>query len=567
MRLRLLACLAFAAACLCHSLSAGEGVQIATSRAGMVVAAHPPATEAGLAILEAGGNAVDAAIAVSLALGVAEPHGSGLGGKLEWVCLERASGKVSVISALDSSGPSFDVAAFRDLSHAQRREGGASVAVPGLPAGLMLAHERWGSLPRETIFAPAIRLAREGFEVLPGTTRFFQAQIEKLRRHEALGRVYLDQGEIPAAGSRVRNKALARTLHAMVARGAKGFYEGPVAEAIAAAIEEAGGFVTTADLAAYRATIEEPLRVAIGDCEIVGAIPPAHGAATFALTVKILETHAWAAGGLFNPENTDAFLRACQQADGAVRLAIGDTPDAMALVRGLFTEASIAALREAAANADPASPYSPARKAAARWMREPDAQAAETTHFCVVDAEGNAVSATQSLSHHFGSGILVPDAGVILNNTLVNFALSGGPNVAAANKRPRTTIAPSLIFRDGKLATAIGLPGGARIPSGMAQVVTAHLLLGADLAAAIAAPRVHPDQPNFGSGPHNVVWVEELPREDFLFALRSLGWAPEPHEDTESFGGLNAIEIGADGVFRGIADLRRPNHAAAPVSP
>src|SRR4051812_41693979 len=206
-----------------------------TAKHGMVVAGHPEATEAGVKTLQAGGNAIDAAVAVSLALGVAEPYGSGLGGKIMLLYYEASSGHTYAVDGMDAAA-SLDVAAYLARPEDDHSYGYGSVCVPGLAAGLWTAHRKWGKLKWADNVAPAIKLAREGFEVLPKTREFFAEQEKKLRRGDAeIARLYLPGGQLPAAGSRLANPDLAKTLELLAHHGRDGFYRGPVAEAIVTA--------------------------------------------------------------------------------------------------------------------------------------------------------------------------------------------------------------------------------------------------------------------------------------------------------------------------------------------
>jgi gamma-glutamyltranspeptidase/glutathione hydrolase len=214
-------------------------------RAGMVVAGHPEAAEAGLAVLRAGGNAIDAAIATSLAVGVAEPYGT------------------YAIDAMDAAG-SVNVAAYLKRPASARSYGYAEVCVPGLAGGLWTAHQRWGRLPWAATIDPAIRLARTGFEVLPKTREQFQEQERKLRRGDTeIARLYLPGGQLPAVGSRLPNEDLAITMERLAREGRDGFYRGSVAEALVRAAQAGGGWLTAEDLAGYEARVVEPLSVTV----------------------------------------------------------------------------------------------------------------------------------------------------------------------------------------------------------------------------------------------------------------------------------------------------------------
>jgi gamma-glutamyltranspeptidase/glutathione hydrolase len=207
----------------------------------MVVAAHPAAAAIGVEILKAGGNAADAAVAVSLAVGVAEPYGSGLGGKLMMLYREAKSGRTFVIEAMDACGSAIDVEAYRKLPAEAHSYGYSAVCVPGLAAGLWAAHQKWGVRPWAEDVAPAVALARQGFEILPKTRDFFEEQEAKLRRGDPeLARLYLVDSRLPAIGTRLANDDLARTMERLARQGRDGFYRGEVAERIVAASQRGG---------------------------------------------------------------------------------------------------------------------------------------------------------------------------------------------------------------------------------------------------------------------------------------------------------------------------------------
>jgi gamma-glutamyltranspeptidase / glutathione hydrolase len=531
----------------------GVRVQVAEADSAMVVSGHREASSIGIAVLEAGGNAIDAAVAVSLALGVAEPYGSGLGGKLALLYRDAATGEVYFIEALDAAPSGLDPEAFRAAPAAERGRGGLSVGVPGLPAGLMLAHEQWGLLPRQQVIAPVIALAREGFTVEEGQVRFFQSQQAMLRRHEGLTRLYLREDQPPKAGDRLANEDLAATLELLAQQGASGFYAGPVAEAIVTELQRRGNPITLDDFAAYRAHLLAPLSITFRGTEIFSAAPPVSGGGTYLLALAALEDEQLAESALFSPAALDRVMRVFLECDAAARSALGDAPDSRERLVRLLTPEQLALLRERSRQTEPAltSSFNPA---------EGEAMAAETTHFVVVDAAGNVASVTQSQSLHFGSGIVPPGTGVILNNSLSNFALSrGGVNEVQPNRRPRTTITPAIWVRHGRPMAALGLPGGARIPSAMVQVTVAALAFDQPLDVAIAAPRFHPlGRP---SDARELSFQTELETDRQLAqVLRDeFGWSAASGEGTEVFGGVNAVEFLPDGRLRGYADQRRSN--------
>lgn len=534
-------------------------VEPVTARHGMVVAGHPEATQIGVSVLQAGGNAVDAAVAVSLALGVAEPYGSGLGGKLVWLYFEAATGRTYALDALDAAGAVFSAEAYQQRPEEDRYYGPASAAVPGLPAGLWLAHERWGARPWADDVAPAIRIARDGFTVLPKTRQFFAEKEKILRRGDPeIARLYLPGGALPEVGSRLANPDLAHTLERLAAHGRDGFYRGPVAEALAATVTRAGGAFALADLEAYEAQVTEPIGIDFQGYHLLSAPPPTNGAPLFLTILKALEADTWT-GPLRSAANLDRVGRVWRVVQPRVQAAIADVPEARFNFEKLVAPDTIAEIRAQAGVAAPAG-----EKVAV--LPEAELKAASTTHFVVVDARGNIVCATQSLSLHFGAGVVVPGTGVILNNSMSNFAYgtTRSVNRAAPGKRPRSTISPTLVLRAGQPVLAVGIPGGTRIPTAMLQVLLDRLVFGRPLADAIGDTRLHFDR-DWRQGNAESLEAEQSLPADTVADLRARGWTvelPEPAGTGKEYGGVNAIELHADGSRTGYADPRRTNAAA-----
>ncbi len=531
---------------------------------GMVVAGHPQAAQAGVAVLQAGGNAIDAAVAVSLALGVAEPYGSGLGGKLMLLYYEAATGKTHAVDAMDTAG-SLDVAAYQRRPDEDHRYGYGSVCVPGLAAGLWAAHGKWGRLPWADNVAPAIRLARDGFEILPKTRDFFAEQEKKLRRGDAeIARLYLPGGQLPAVGSRLANEDLACTLELLALHGRDGFYRGPVAAAIVAASQQGGGVITRDDLSGYEARVVEPIGIDFRGYRILSGPPPTSGAALFLTIMKALEDETFAGGSLRSAVNLDKLGRVWREVQPLVQRGIADAAESLFFFEKMVAPDSIAEIRaKARAGAPPAAK-------AARWddSGSSDSVMAATTHFLVADAAGNLVCATQSQSLHFGAGVVPPGTGVVLNDSMSNFAYNdpGSPNYVAPGKRPRSTIAPTLVFRGGRPVLAIGIPGASRIPTALLQALLDRLALARPLAEAIGDTRVHFDR-NWRRDDEESIEAERSLPEAEVAALRRLGWKVELTEAPGTgrmFGGINAIEVHPGGGYTGYADPRRTNVAIAP---
>lgn len=551
-----------------------------TAQHGMVVAAHPEAAAIGVEILQAGGNAMDAAVATSLALGVAEPYGSGLGGKLMLLYYEAKSGRTYAVDAMDAAG-SLDVPNYIKRPTADRSYGYGSVCVPGLAAGLWTAHQKWGQKKWAENVQPAIGLARKGFRVLPKSRVFFEEQEAKLRRGDVeIARLYLPQGELPAVGSLLSNEDLALTMEVLARKGRDGFYRGVVAERIVAASRQGGGVLTLPDLANYEARVTAPLTMDFRGYQLLCSPPPTSGAVFFLPILKVFERDSFPGGVLRTAENLDRIGRVWRLVAPQVWSIVADTPQSPFLVEKLLAPDSIAALR---AKAFPplqqrkvaSASFAPSKKVTLpadastgeAWSSEAwyESAMAATTHFIVVDAHGNIACATQSQSLHFGAGVVPPGTGVVLNDSMSNFSFSDSKslNYVAPGKRSRSTIAPTLVLRGGKPVLAIGIPGAARIPSALLQTLLDRLVLDRPLDEAIGDTRIH------------FVASARLDEVDTIEAEQSFpagekaglverGWKlalPEPAGTGRHFGGINAIEISPDGTRTGYADPRRTNAA------
>jgi gamma-glutamyltranspeptidase/glutathione hydrolase len=527
----------------------------------MVVAGHPQAVAAGVAVLKAGGNAVDAAVATSLALGVAEPYASGLGGKLMLLYYNAESGRTYVVEAMDAAG-AVDLPAYLARPEADHSYGYASACVPGLAAGLWTAHQRWGARPWAEDVQPAIALARAGFQVLPKSRDLFDEQTKKLHRGDVeIARLYLPAGQLPAIGSTLPNPDLARTMELLAQHGRDGFYRGPVAAAIAAAAAQGGGAITAGDLASYEAHVTEPVGIDFRGDRVLSAPPPANGAAMLLPALKALEEESLGGGPLRTAANLDRFGRVWRLVEPEAYRLIGDAPEARFNFERLVAPDAIRVLR-AKAFAD-----APRRRedAAALTPADAESEMAATTHFIVVDARGNVVCATQSLSVHFGAGVVPPGTGMVLNNSMSNFEFkdSRSPNYLAPGRRSRSTISPTLVLRGGRPILALGIPGAARIPTAMLQVLLDYLVLRRPLAEAIGDSRFHFMIP-WKPGESETFEAEQSFPAGQIAAIRALGWKVELSEPAgrgRRFGGINAVELHPDGTRTGYADPRRTNAA------
>ena len=455
---------------------------------GAVASAHPLASMAGIRVLLEGGNAVDAAVAVGAALNVVEPFMSSAGG-IGLMFLSRARSRERHV--LDFIGPAPRAA---DVSRATEDElagGPKSCATPGNLGGWLAALERFGTMPRARVLAPAIELAENGVPLTFASARFMEQARATLGRSAEAGRLYLGNGG-PRAGKVVTYKELAATFRQVAEGGAEAFYRGPIARAIARAVTEAGGWLSEEDLAGFTPEWRSPLAVTYRGWE-VGSVPPPFSAFQMLETLNILEGYDLAGWGHNTPEYLHHLIEAIKlgSADRLAYAYSGDPP-----IRGLTSKAYAASQR---ARIDPARAavsegerHSPARLAGqigeghpARFEHE------QTTHFACADAEGTVVSVTQTLGVPFGSGFAVPGTGLVLNNILKwTDRDPASPNVLRPGRKAGTMMSPTQVFRDGAFALSIGTPGSYGILQTQPQMLLNVLEFGLHLQEAIEAPRI-----------------------------------------------------------------------------
>ena len=462
-----------------------------------IASAHPLATAAGHTILERGGNAFDAAVAVAAALAVVEPYSSGLGGG-GFFLLHRESDRHQVMVDARETAPA--AAAHDHYFDAEGRprpaattRGGTAVAIPGLPAGLAHVASRYGRLPLTATLAPAIALARDGFRVDP---RF--ARIAKLReaflQSGVNTRGFLDEGKAPEAGYVLRQRDLAQTLSTIGSLGAAGFYEGPVARGMTATVNEAGGAWRLADLQGYRVVEREPVRFRYRGASVTAAALPSAGGVALAQALGMLERFDLDRVGASDTDHlvVEALRRAFH--DRSRFLADPDfvpVPLARLLSREHIERQSSGIDRARASRSESLGERETARL-----------ESGNTTHLSVVDADGNRVGATLTINLLFGAGIVASGTGVLLNNEMDDFSLrpdvpnafqlrGGVANRIEPGKRPLSSMTPVFV-EDDKGVLVVGAPGGSRIVSQVLLATLEYLRAPVvDLARLVALPRYH----------------------------------------------------------------------------
>ncbi len=465
-----------------------------------IASAHPLATEAGHEILARGGNAFDAAVAISAALAVVEPNGSGLGGG-GFYLLHRANDARQVLVDAREVAPAAATADMFLDAGGNPVEGlstrhAKAAGIPGEPAGWQHLATGYGRLPLAVSLEPALRLARDGFVV----SERMHDDLDRTLRDEGMvgdgqtefARIYLVKGAAPPVGHRLRLPELARSLEVLARGGADAFYQGPFARRLVRGVQALDGLWTLEDLAAYRVVEREPVVASYRGLRVTSAPPPSSGGIWLATVLNVLE--GFDLDALDPATRKHVILESMRRAHRDRAQYLGD-PAFTDIPVGRLTSPDYAAGLRASIRTDRATPSDLLPSSAAGG-----GQGQHTTHFSVLDAEGNRVAGTITLNGWFGSGIVVPGTGILLNNQMDDFVMKAGvPNMyglvgAAANaiapgKRPLSSMSPT--FVEGRRGVAIlGTPGGSYIPS-MVLLGILNWNAGADAAAIAAAPRFH----------------------------------------------------------------------------
>jgi gamma-glutamyltranspeptidase/glutathione hydrolase len=508
----------------------------ALARHAMVVSIHHDASDAGVEVLRAGGNAVDAAVAVGFALAVVYPQAGNLGGG-GFMLVRMKTGEAHFLDYRERAPAAASAGMYLDAQGnvvaGLSTTGYKAIGVPGTVAGLVYAEKSYGRLTLARVMAPAIRLASQGY-ILSGEEARSLAAAKNLARFAESRRIFQRDGNFLKSGDRFTQPQLARTLKRIAADPAS-FYKGQMAAELAAFVQKGGGLISTADLAAYEVKDRAPLTGSYRGCEIVTAPPPSAGGIVLLEILNILSGYDLAKMGDRTPQQvhliTEAFRRAYKdRAD-----YLGD-PDFVAVpIAQLASPAYAAAWRKSIQPIAPSpsatltrpSGFLPPPPVATRAAAH---ESAETTHFSVVDAEGNAVASTTTLNGLFGSGVTAGQLGFLLNDEMDDFTakpgapnmyglIQGPANAIAPGKRPLSNMTPTIVLKDGKVLLVLGSPGGPTIITTVANDIISILDNGLNVQQAADAPRFHhqylPD----------VLQVEKAFPLTVLDALKASGYA------------------------------------------
>jgi len=541
-----------------------------TAPRGAVSTADPIATEIGLQVLRAGGNATDAAVAVGFALAVCYPSAGNLGGGGFAVCFRPGDENTDKTALALDFRETAPTAATRDMYLdaagnvvAERsRFGLLAVGVPGSVAGMWQLHQRLGSLPWKRLLEPAIRLADDGFIVSRAFAADFVRAKEKLAQNPATAHQFLKpDGSTYGEGEKLRQPELAATLRRIAQQGPDGFYKGPTADAVVAEMNRGGGLITHADLAEYEAKWRDVVSVDYRGHTVWSMPPPSSGGICLGMMLNMLGRWPRAEIDLDTAAGVRRYVECARRAYADRATHMGDS-DFWDVPRDWLLSERYAAQRRATIG--PRATASADVKAGSAPIREGE----ETTHYSVIDANGNAVSVTTTLNFGYGSLITVPGAGFLLNNEMDDFSAKPGvpnayglvgneANAVAPRKRMLSSMSPTIVTRDGKVVLVLGTPGGSTIITSVLQVMLRVLDQRESLTDAVRAPRIHhqwlPD----------VVFYEEnpMPLPALISELEALGYTTKPRGPIGDVCAIHVTRFSLDTV----ADARRRGAAGTTV--
>ena len=551
-----------------------------TGHGGAVATISHEASLAAMEILNAGGNAIDAAVAAAATLGVTDPFSCGIGGggfMLIWSAKDR---RVIALDHREVAPASFHPGVFLDaegkaMDWKSTVPNGIAVGVPGTVRGWHEALTRYGTMGFEAVLAPAIRVAEAGFAVGPNFHRISKVNEAKFARFSTASALYLKDGQALPVGTHFRNPDMAQTYRALARGGVKAFYEGPIAASIVSAVNHPpvnpgvtviAGDMTMADLKDYEARLRQPVRSTYRGYEVYGMPTPSSGGIAIAQALNLLET--FDLSGKSRAEIEHLYLEASRLAFADRNAYVADEEFVDVPKDGLLSKAyARERAQQIGATAAPGKvaagdpyPFETDLSVPLRPQPRPLAQESmHTTHLAVSDREGNVVAYTFTIEDWGGSGIVVPGRGFLLNNELTDFDFAGPhPNVPEAFKRPRSSMSPTIVLQDGAPAFTIGSPGGSTIITTALQTIVNHVDLGMSLADALAAPRM--SQRN-----GDTTLVETLlnfPGSEQARALEAKG---HKWRETDQIGAANGIRFNADGTVSAVSEPLRHGGGSAIV--
>jgi len=519
---------------------------------GMVAAAHPLAAQAGVEILKKGGNAIDAAVATAFALNAAEPNASGLGGGGFMLIRVAKTGEIVVIDYREHA----PAAATKDMfasEHAKKeywsKVGGKAVAVPGTLMGLTTALETYGTMTLAEVMAPAISYMENGFEVTETLSNMIKSNFDKITACSDPGKIAYFKNRLPLeTGDILTQPDLAKTYREILDKGIECFYGGELGKKIMDAVQAQGGIMTIDDLKAYKPYIRKPVVGNYRGYDIYSMCPPSSGGTHLIQILNIMENFDIANMKYHGPTHVSIMAEAMKMAFADRAKYMGDPGFAKDIpIKGLTSKGYAKFLADQIDIQDPKQVI-PAGEPA-KFEHE------STSHISVVDAAGNVVALTQTINYFFGSGVIVPEVGIIMNNEMDDFSKNpASVNAPEPGKIPLSSMSPSIIEKDGNPFMILGTPGGTRIFTAMVQIISNVVDFGMSMDEAIEAPRMHCYT---SGGKAKSIRVESRIPAITVKTLRVLGNEVDVKGDYDLyFGGAQGIMV-IDGVLYGGGDSRR----------
>ncbi len=560
----------------------------AQSQKGMVASAHPLATQAGVEMLAQGGNAIDAAVATTLAISVVEPFSAGIGGG--GFMLVKVGNKVESLDFRERAPKAASRNMYLDAQGKVRPnaslEGHLAAGVPGTIAGLAAAHKKYGKLPWKSVVAPAIRLARNGFSVSELYTEQAKSKQKLLASNPAARAIFTNNGQPLQPGERLVQRDLARTLIA-VARDPRDFYTGSIAAKIDRDMRANQGLITRADLQAYQPKWRDPVCGKFRQYNVCSMAPPSSGGVHLLQILNTIGSTDLAAMGWHSPDALHLLIESMRIAYADRSVHLGD-PDFSKIPVAALTNPAYAAKRRQEIDMSKARLSTTVKPASVeilnqfdrpvglslmgtrgglgthkghpyRVFEQPVSESMETSHINVVDRDRNVVSLTFTVNYRFGAGVVVPGTGILLNDEIDDFAIApgvanvfglvgGDKNSIAPGKTPLSSMTPTIVTENGQFRLAIGAPGGSTIITTVLQILLNVLEYKMDVGAAVAAGRIHhqwqPDRVNIDPWGFDPTTLAELRRRGQTIEPRSY------------WGNANAIQQLPNGKLEGAADPR-----------
>jgi gamma-glutamyltranspeptidase/glutathione hydrolase len=536
---------------------------LVTAKHGMVVSAQHLATQVGVDVLKRGGNAVDAAVAVGYALAVVHPCCGNIGGG-GFMTIHLADGKNLFLDFREkaplAATPDMMQSAAGKVVKGRSTKTYLGVGVPGTVMGFDEALKKYGTMKLQQVIAPAIKLAKDGFVLQPGDVRILDTSTDYFRQHPNVAAIFLDNGQPWQAGQVLKQPQLAATLESIAKNGTRAFYDGPTAAAVVKASQANGGLLTLKDFKDYTVQWERPVECGYHGYMIYSAPPPSSGGTTICETLQIIAPYPFAEWGVHSAKSTHYFVEAERRAFADRNTYLGDPAFVHNPVAKLLSAEHAAELR-ASIKPDKATPSSEVQGSLGPY------QASDTTHYSVVDDEGNAVAVTFTVNGYFGIKQIAGDTGFFLNNEMDDFTskpgvpnqfglVQGQANQIEPGKRPLSSMSPTIVLRDGKLFMVTGSPGGSTIISTTMESILNVVEHGMNVKQAIDAPRIHMQW-----------WPDEIFAEPDAFtptvqsALETMGYKIR---DVHSMGDIAAIVVNPQtGMLESVNDPRYPAGSAA----